>query len=61
MSEKVRKKLVWDEHGVSEILADILILIMTVALFAVIFLFVWKRNSYRWRKVARRWNWPQHN
>ena len=38
--KKVRKKLIWDEHGVSEIIADILILSMTVVLFAVIFAFV---------------------
>ncbi|UCE73358.1 MAG: VCBS repeat-containing protein [Methanomassiliicoccales archaeon] len=41
MREKVRKKLVWDDHGVSEIIADILILAMTVVLFAIIFAFVW--------------------
>jgi FlaG/FlaF family flagellin (archaellin) len=41
MKDKIRKKLVWDDHGVSEIIADILILAMTVVLFAVIFAFVW--------------------
>jgi FlaG/FlaF family flagellin (archaellin) len=41
MKRKVRKKLVWDDHGISEILADILILAMTVVLFAIIFAFVY--------------------
>jgi FlaG/FlaF family flagellin (archaellin) len=41
MKNKIRKKLVWDEKGVSEIIADILILSMTVVLFAIIFAFVW--------------------
>ena len=41
MKEKVRKKIVWDENGISEILADILILAMTVVLFAIIFAFVY--------------------
>ena len=41
MKTKVRRKMSWDEHGVSEIIADILILAMTVVLFAVIFAFVW--------------------
>ncbi|UCE36925.1 MAG: type IV pilin N-terminal domain-containing protein [Thermoplasmata archaeon] len=38
---KVRKKIVWDDKGVSEIIADILILSITVVLFAVIFAFVY--------------------
>jgi hypothetical protein len=41
MKTKVRKKMSWDDHGVSEIIADILILMMTVVLFAIIFAFVW--------------------
>ena len=41
MREKIRRKLVWDDSGVSEIIADILILAMTVVLFAIIFAFVW--------------------
>ncbi|UCF07500.1 MAG: type IV pilin N-terminal domain-containing protein [Thermoplasmata archaeon] len=41
MRVKVRRKMKWDEHGVSEIIADILILAMTVVLFAIIFAFVW--------------------
>lgn len=41
MKTKVRRKMSWDDHGVSEIIADILILAMTVVLFAIIFAFVW--------------------
>ena len=41
MKHKIRRKLVWDDYGVSEIIADILILMMTVVLFAIIFAFVW--------------------
>jgi FlaG/FlaF family flagellin (archaellin) len=41
MRQKVRRKYVWDDSGVSEIIADILILAMTVVLFAIIFAFVW--------------------
>ncbi|UCG69229.1 MAG: type IV pilin [Thermoplasmata archaeon] len=41
MKKRVRKKIVWDDHGISEILADILILAMTVVLFAIIFAFVY--------------------
>ncbi len=41
MKERLRKKIVWDEHGITEILADILILAMTVVLFAIIFAFVY--------------------
>jgi hypothetical protein len=41
MKDKIRRKLVWDDYGVSEIIADILILMMTVVLFAIIFAFVW--------------------
>jgi len=41
MKERLRKKVVWDEHGITEILADILILAMTVVLFAIIFAFVY--------------------
>jgi hypothetical protein len=45
MKERLRKKIVWDEHGISEILADILILAMTVVLFAIIFAFVYTLPS----------------
>ncbi|MEE9152389.1 MAG: type IV pilin N-terminal domain-containing protein, partial [Thermoplasmata archaeon] len=41
MKGKLKKKIVWDEHGVSEIIADILILLMTVVLFSMVFGFVY--------------------
>jgi hypothetical protein len=41
MNEKIRKKIIWDDSGVSEILGDMLILAMTVVLFVSVFLFVW--------------------
>ena len=38
---KIKKKIVWDEHGVSEIIGDIMILSMTVVLFTSVFIFVY--------------------
>jgi hypothetical protein len=41
MKEKIKRKIIWDDCGVSEILGDVFILSMTVVLFVGVFLFVW--------------------
>lgn len=41
MGEKIKRKIIWDEKGVSEILADMLILVITISLFTVIILFLY--------------------
>jgi hypothetical protein len=41
MKGKIRKKIIWDDEGVSEIFGDIMILAMTTVLFASVFAFVW--------------------
>jgi hypothetical protein len=41
MKGKIRKKIVWNDEGVSEIIGDVMILIMTTVLFASVFAFVW--------------------
>jgi hypothetical protein len=41
MEGKVRKKIIWNDEGVSEILSDVLILAMTTVLFAAVFAMVW--------------------
>lgn len=45
MERRFKRKFVKDERGVTEIIADILILSMTVTLFMVLFLFVWTLPS----------------
>jgi hypothetical protein len=41
MEGKIRKKIIWDDEGVSEIFGDVMILVMTTTLFAGVFAFVW--------------------
>jgi hypothetical protein len=41
MGKKKARKIIWDEKGVSEILADMLILVITITLFSVVLLFVY--------------------
>jgi hypothetical protein len=41
MKEKIVKKIVWDERGVSEVFGDLMILAITTTLFAVVFLMIY--------------------
>lgn len=41
MKGKIKKKIIWNDIGVSEIMGDVLILVMTTTLFAGVFAFVY--------------------
>ena len=41
MGKKKARKIIWDEKGVSEILADMLILVITITLFSGVLLFLY--------------------
>jgi hypothetical protein len=45
MGKKKAKKIIWDEKGVSEILADMLILVITITLFSAVLLFLYTQPT----------------
>jgi hypothetical protein len=45
MVKKKARKIIWDEKGVSEILADMLILVITITLFSAVLLFLYTQPT----------------
>jgi hypothetical protein len=45
MGKKKARKIIWDEKGVSEILADMLILVITITLFSSVLLFLYTQPT----------------